>query len=64
MQKRGSFHYMKLMPDADTIKTRKTRVVPIHEHLIAQGFLEMVRSVGKGALFYDDKSRIAQAGIQ
>ena len=38
IEKRGSFHFMKLMPDAGTIKTRKTRVVPIHEHLIAQGF--------------------------
>jgi integrase len=56
VEKRGSFHFMKLMPDAGTIKTRKTRVVPLHEHLIAQGFLEMVRSVGKGALFYDDKT--------
>lgn len=56
IEKRGSFHYMKLMPDAGTIKTRKTRIVPIHEHLIAQGFLETVRSVGKGALFYDDKT--------
>jgi integrase len=52
IEKRGSFHL--LMPDAGTIKTRKTRVVPLHEHLIARGFLEMVRSVGKGALFYDD----------
>jgi integrase len=56
IEKRGSFYVMKLMPDAGTIKTRKTRVVPIHEHLIAQGFLEMVRSVGRGALFYDDKT--------
>jgi integrase len=56
IEKRGSFHFMKLMPDAGTIKTRKTRVVPVHEHLIAQGFLDMVRSVGKGALFYDDKT--------
>ncbi|NEU96035.1 hypothetical protein [Bradyrhizobium uaiense] len=56
IEKRGSFYFMKLMPDAGTIKTRKARVVPLHEHLIAQGFLEMVRSVGKGALFYDDKT--------
>jgi hypothetical protein len=46
IEKRGGFHFMKLMPDAGTIKTRKARVVPLHEHLIAQGFLEMVRSVG------------------
>lgn len=56
VERRGSFHFMKLMPDAGTIKTRKARVVPLHEHLIDQGFLDMVRSVGKGALFYDDKT--------
>lgn len=56
VEKRGSFHFLKLMPDAGTIKTRKTRVVPLHQHLIAQGFLKMVGSVGKGALFYDDKT--------
>lgn len=31
------------------------RVVPIHDHIIAQGFLETVQEVGKGALFYNDK---------
>jgi integrase len=56
IEKRGGFHFMKLTPDAGTIKTRKTRIVPLHEHVIAHGFLEMVRKVGKGALFYDDKT--------
>ena len=40
-----------------TLKTRQTRVVPLHEHIIAQGFLEMVREVGKGALFLNDKEQ-------
>ena len=56
IEKRGSFHFMKLTPDAGTVKTRKTRVVPLHEHIIAEGFLEMVREVGKGALFYNDQT--------
>jgi integrase len=54
IEQRGAFYVMKLTPDAGTIKTRQTRVVPIHEHVIAQGFIDMVREVGKGALFYDD----------
>jgi integrase len=49
----GSFHVMKLTPDAGTIKTKQARAVPIHEHIIAQGFIEMVREVGRGPLFYD-----------
>jgi integrase len=55
IEQRESFHVMKLTPDAGTIKTRQARVAPLHEHIIAQGFLEMVSQVGKGALFYDDK---------
>ncbi|WP_439371024.1 hypothetical protein [Bradyrhizobium sp. DASA03120] len=47
---------MKLTPEAGTLKTGKPRVVPIHEHLIAQGFIEMVQQVGKGALFYNDRT--------
>ena len=30
--------------------------MPLHEHIIEQGFLEIVRKVGQGALFYDDKT--------
>jgi integrase len=57
IEQRGGFYVMKLTPDAGTIKTRQARVVPIHEHIVAQGFLEMVSQVGKGALFYaDDKT--------
>jgi integrase len=55
MEPRGRFYVMKLTPDAGPIKTQQARVVPIHEHLIAQGFLEMVQEVGKGALFYNDR---------
>jgi integrase len=51
---------MKLTPDAGPIKTRQTRIVPIHEHIIEQGFLDMVRKIGDGPLFYnlDKKPRI------
>ncbi|MHC2635347.1 hypothetical protein ACVME5_008032 [Bradyrhizobium liaoningense] len=56
MEDRKGLFVMKLTPDAGTIKTAKPRTVPIHEHLIAEGFIEMVRQVGKGALFYNDKT--------
>jgi integrase len=48
-------HTMKLTPEAGTIKTRKARTVPLHEHLIAQGFLDFVAERGDGPLFYDAK---------
>jgi integrase len=42
----------RITPDAGPIKTREARTVPLHEHLIAQGFFEFVKSIGKGPLFY------------
>lgn len=53
VEQRGAFHVMRLTPDAGPIKTRQTRIVPIHEHVIEQGFLDMVRQVGGGPLFYN-----------
>lgn len=54
IEARDGMYVMKLTPDAGTVKNRKIRVVPLHEHIIAQGFIEMVKQVGKGALFYND----------
>ena len=56
IEERKGLYVMKLTPNAGTMKTREIRVVPLHEHLIAQGFIEMVRRVGKGALFYNDST--------
>ncbi|NBJ12573.1 tyrosine-type recombinase/integrase [Microvirga sp. SYSU G3D207] len=36
-------------------KSGNARTVPLHEHLIEQGFLDVVRAVGTGPLFYDPK---------
>ena len=41
--------------DLTKTKTGKARTVPIHYHLLAQGFLTFVASVGNGTLFYDAK---------
>jgi integrase len=42
-----------IRPDAGTVKTGMGRVVPLHEHLIAQGFLAFVASRQNGPLFYN-----------
>lgn len=39
-------------PRDGDVKTQIYRKVPIHEHLIEQGFLDFVRSRGSGPLFY------------
>jgi integrase len=43
---------LNLTPEAGTTKTGEARRVPIHEHLIDQGFLAFVTSRGTGPLFY------------
>lgn len=48
---------IRVTPEAGPVKTRKARTVPLHEHLIEQGFLNIVRSM-TGPLFYNpDKAR-------
>jgi integrase len=44
---------IRITPDAGTVKTGRGRTVPLHEHLIAQGFLTFVTSRGAGPLFYN-----------
>jgi integrase len=46
---------MRITPEAGTVKNGVARDVPIHPHLIEQGFLEYVARRGKGPLFYDPK---------
>ncbi len=47
---------IRITPEAGSVKAREPRTVPLHEHLLAQGFLEFVRSKGNGPLFYNPVS--------
>jgi integrase len=49
---RDGIHAARLTPEAGTIKGGRARVVPLHPHLVAQGFLQFVKAQGKGPLFY------------
>jgi integrase len=53
IEQRGDLWVMRLTPEAGTIKTRKPRAVPLHDHIIAQGFLDFVTRRGQGPLFYN-----------
>jgi integrase len=44
---------VRITPEAGHVKTGKARVVPLHSHLLEQGFLEMVKAAKAGPLFYD-----------
>lgn len=44
---------IRITPEAGTVKAQAARIVPLHAHLIEQGFLELVEGLGAGPLFYD-----------
>jgi integrase len=44
---------IRITPEAGSVKTGQARMVPIHEHLIAERFLDYVKVKGKGPLFYN-----------
>jgi integrase len=41
-----------ITPEAGAVKGGRARVVPLHEHLVAQGFLKFVSDHAEGPLFY------------
>jgi len=47
---------MRLTPEAGTVKTKRPRTVPLHEDLIAMGFLEFVQQHCPGPLFYNQRN--------
>jgi hypothetical protein len=53
IEQRGDMWVMRIRPDAGTVKTGQARTVQLHEHIIAQGFLDYVRRRGQGRLFYE-----------
>jgi integrase len=48
----GDIHYLRITPEAGTVKTKQYRDVPLHPHMIRQGFLAFVAKAPKGPLFY------------
>lgn len=52
IQIKEGVHIIHITPEAGSVKTGEARDVPIHDHLIAQGFLEFANAAC-GHLFYD-----------
>ena len=52
---RDGIYAFVITPEAGTVKNKKPRTIPLHEHIIEQGFLDFVRSRGKGPLFYEPR---------
>ncbi|QDM41440.1 site-specific integrase [Altererythrobacter sp. TH136] len=45
-----------ITPEAGGVKNQQARKVPIHSHLVEQGFVELVTSLPEGPIFYDPKA--------
>lgn len=54
---------MKITPEAGPVKAKTARIVPLHSHLIEQGFLKFAASKGSGPLFYDPTRRRSDNAI-
>jgi integrase len=54
---------MRVTPEAGTVKTNEARMVPLHPHLIEQGFLSFVDVKPDGPLFYDPSLRRSDNAI-
>jgi integrase len=59
IEQRGDVWVMRITPEAGTTKNREARTVPLHEHLIEQGFLDYVQRRGRGPLFYEPDAKSA-----
>ncbi len=57
IETRGGIHAMRITPEAGSVKTNVFRMVPLHADLIAQGFLDFVKSRGDGPLFYNSDAK-------
>ncbi|MGA2494755.1 MAG: DUF6538 domain-containing protein [Roseiarcus sp.] len=49
----GPIPYIRITPEAGSVKTGQYRDVPLHSQLLGLGFAEFVASCAGGALFYD-----------
>jgi integrase len=55
--KDGGFWYARITPEAGTVKGNDAREVPLHPHLVEQGFIAFAQGRPRGPLFYDPKAR-------
>ena len=51
------FWYLHLTPDAGTIKDHDARDVPLHPHVVSEGFVAFKQDAPQGPLFYDPRTR-------
>jgi integrase len=55
---------LNLTPEAGTIKGGHARCVPLHAHLVEQGFVEFAEKHGTAPLFYRPRKQRAESGAE
>lgn len=53
----GEDWVLRITPEAGTVKSNFTRIIPIHKHLIEQGFIEQINLKDSREIFYDPSRR-------
>jgi len=53
----GGVNCITITPEAGAVKNKAGRTIPLHPHLVDQGFLDFVSSRPDGPLFYDPAKR-------
>jgi integrase len=61
VRKQGTINFIRIAPEAGTVKSGLYRDVPLHSHVVECGFLDFVLKVGAGPLFYRPTSRRSKA---
>jgi integrase len=61
VQERDGIPYLRLTPEAGTIKSRAFRDVPLHPAIVEAGFLEFVTASGPGPLFFREIERTGRS---
>lgn len=51
---------IRITPEAGAVKNKEARIVPLHPHLVEQGFLAFVDGAKSGPLFYSAEAKSAQ----
>ncbi|MCC2979044.1 site-specific integrase [Sphingomonas sp. IC4-52] len=62
VQQQEGVWLIRITPEAGRVKTNEARLVPVHAHLVDQGFIKVVQEAGEGPLFFDADRRRGGAG--
>jgi len=54
---KDGIHCILITPEAGTVKDKEFRIVPLHPHIVEQGFVEAVSSKPEGPLFYPKNTK-------